>query len=142
MRWNNNKQIENQGLLHVSRIINTSGCILNKIDGSNDIGLDAYLEFTENESVTGLCIGVQVKSGDSYQTSDKRFAKFDSNKSHFTYWKSHSLPIAIIIYIPNDDKAYWIDITKYITQNPETLKQDYHSVKIDKASVFDDKLFF
>lgn len=141
INWKEIKKTENQGILFVGQVINYHNCILNKIDGSNDIGLDGYLEFIEKEAATGLCIGIQVKSGDSYQTPNRSCALIKADKPHFEYWANHTLPIAGIVYIPMDHKAYWIDLTEYLNKNKHLLETGPYNIKIDKNSVFDEKSF-
>jgi hypothetical protein len=140
-KWKNTKTTENVGLLFIAEVINNSKCILNKIDGSNDIGLDAYLEFVERESATGLCIGIQVKSGNSYQTSDKSQAVFKADKEHFEYWQSHTLPIAGLVYIPEDNNVYWVDITEYLNNDPNIVISGPYNIKVSKESVFNHQFF-
>jgi hypothetical protein len=65
-KWKKTKRTENEGKLHVAKLLNDFNCIFNKVDGSNDIGLDGYDAFIDKESATGLCIGIQIKSGNSY----------------------------------------------------------------------------
>lgn len=55
-KWKNNKVTENLGVLFVQNVITECKGIFNKVDGSNDVGIDGYLEFVQNESVTGLCV--------------------------------------------------------------------------------------
>ena len=140
-KWKKSKQTENSGLLYVASVVNECNCILNKVDGSNDIGLDGYLEFVERESVTGLCIGLQVKSGDSYQNQGHKFANIKGDKDHFIYWSEHTLPIAGITFIPEDNKAYWIDITKFLKDNPSVIKDGPYTIPVNKDSVFDASTF-
>lgn len=140
-KWKKTKQTENKGLIVVADIINNSNCILNKIDGSNDIGLDGYLEFVEKESTTGFCVGIQVKSGGSYQTSNRKFALLKSDKAHFEYRKNHSLPVVGIVYIPEDEKAYWIDIAEYLSFNANIILDGPYDIKISKNQIFDEKTF-
>ncbi len=135
-KWKNTKRTENQGLIFVSQVINFHNCILNNVDGSKDIGLDGYLEFIEKEAATGLCIGIQVKSGNSYQTNDKSCALIKADKAHFEYWGSHSLPVAGLIYIPEDNKAYWIDITEHLSINRHLIENGPFNIKVDKTFEF------
>jgi hypothetical protein len=128
-------------LIVVADVINNSNCIFNKIDGSNDVGLDGYLEFVEEESTTGFCIGIQVKSGNSYQTSNKKFALLKSDKAHFEYWGSHSLPVVGIVYVPEDKIAYWVDVTEYLSSNHSITFEGPYDIKVDKNKIFDEKSF-
>ncbi|WP_437918754.1 DUF4365 domain-containing protein [Sphingobacterium sp. LRF_L2] len=126
------KRTEFLGVNHIAQLVNHSNCIFNKIDESNDQGLDAYIEFIENESATGLCIGVQIKSGDSYQSSDKRHAVITADFNHFEYWKNHILPLAGIVYIPEDDSAYWVDLSDHLKDND--LSGPY-TVRLSKENI-------
>jgi hypothetical protein len=134
--WKHNKKVENEGILHVAKVINDCGCIFNKIDGSNDIGLDGFVEFVEAEKATGLCIGVQIKAGQSFQSQNKKFAVIKGDKPHFEYWKIFILPIAGIVYVPEDGKAYWIDLTEQLNNNP-LLENSSYNLSIDKTAVFE-----
>ena len=60
-----------------------------------------------------------------------------SDKPHFEYWKNHSLPIAGLVYIPSEKKAYWVDITKFLQEQPSSIEKGPYTIKFDKAHVFD-----
>ena len=132
-KWKHNKTAEFLGIDYTSQVINKAHSIFNKVDGSNDIGLDGYVEFVDNESATGLCIGVQIKSGNSYQNKNKDYAIITADFNHFEYWKSHILPLAGIVYIPEDDLAYWIDLTAYLRD--DNLTGPY-TIRISKKNTF------
>jgi hypothetical protein len=129
MKWKDNKVTELKGVNHIATIINDSSCIFNKIDGTNDVGIDGYIEFTENQSTTGLCIGVQIKSGDSNWNNGRIHLK--SSKEHFSYWSNHILPICGVVYIPSLHKAYWVDITAYIKDNSHVLNEGPYQISVD-----------
>lgn len=138
-KWKHNKIVETEGLLFVQEVFN-GHYIFNKIDGSNDVGLDGYLEYVVGGHASGVCIAVQVKSGNSYQGAKGKFVQIKSDASHFQYWSKHSLPVAIIVYIPEDGKAYWMDITKYLRNNPHVQANGPFTIKIDKTSIFNKDL--
>jgi len=134
MKWKGNKITELKGINHIATIVNNAGCIFNKVDGTNDVGIDGYIEFIENKSTTGLCIGIQVKSGDSNTTNGKIHLK--SNKEHFIYWQNHILPICGVVYIPSHDRAYWVDIKSYIEESPHTLDEGPYRITLDTTQEF------
>lgn len=140
-KWKNNKITEYAGILYVQNVINECKGIFNKIDGSNDIGLDGYLEFVQNEFATGLCVGVQIKSGNSFQNKERDYSIIKSDKAHFAYWKSHTLPIAGIVYVPADGLAYWIDITEFLKGFPQLIDKGPYSIRIKKDQIFDKDSF-
>jgi hypothetical protein len=139
MKWGSNKITENQGLIHVMKVVNDAGSIFTKIDGSNDIGLDGQIEIVRNGSATGFWIGVQIKSGDSNKLKSKIILK--SDKEHFEYWQHHTLPIAGIVYIPEDELAYWVDITGYLNENEQLIQTGPYNIPIHVSSIFSQDSF-
>ncbi|MCR6637436.1 MAG: DUF4365 domain-containing protein [Sporocytophaga sp.] len=139
--WTTNKTIEFKGVNFVSTIVNDSGCIFDKRDGSTDVGIDGYIEFVENQRPTGLTIGVQIKSGDSNLSADSSKIYFKSDQSHFAYWNSCVLDIVGIVYIPSENQAYWINIKAYLEANPAIIKRGPFQIPIDKSNIFSVKTF-
>ena len=61
---------EREGVNYLRNLVERANCIFHEIHRENDFGNDAIVEFVENESVKGVCVAVQVKSGNSYCTKD------------------------------------------------------------------------
>lgn len=141
IKWSETKKIEIQGLNYVQRVVNDVGCIFNKVDGTNDVGLDGYIEFTHENSPTGLCIGIQVKAGNSNVSASGSTVTIKADRNHFEYWHNHILPIIAVVYIPKNEKAYWIDITQYIVNDEDVIERGPYSIKINQANVFDSNNF-
>lgn len=134
MKWKNNKVVENKGVNFVGEIVNDSNSIFNKVDGSNDVGLDGYIEFVENENVTGLCIGVQIKAGDSNLGKNEENVYLKTDREHFEYWQSHILPIVGVVYIPKEKKGFWIDITQYLKENTTVIEDGPYNIKLNREN--------
>lgn len=141
IQWPNNKKTEIQGLNYVQRVVNDAGSIFNKIDGTTDIGLDGYIEFIKDNHPTGLCIGVQIKSGNSNISGIDKEVSLKADKNHFEYWYNHILPVVAIVYIPQNEQAYWIDISQYLADEEEKIENGPFTIKIDKENIFDVKTF-
>lgn len=116
----------------MDNILNEYKCIFNKVDGSNDVGIDAYIEFVENKGVTGLCIGVQIKAGNSNLSTNGENIYLKSDKKHFEYWQSHILPIIGVVYIPEEKKAFWVDITQYLKDNEIVIEEGPYNIKLTR----------
>lgn len=137
IQWGENKRTEIQGLTYVQKIVNDAGCIFNKIDGSTDIGLDGYIEFIRDNHPSGLCIGVQIKAGNSNLSGANNEISLKADKNHFEYWYNHILPIIGIVYIPQYEQAYWVDISQYLADDEEKIDKGPYTIKIDKGNIFD-----
>jgi hypothetical protein len=118
------------GVHHVAKITSAANCIFHPIAQENDLGLDAYIEFIVDQEATGCCIGVQIKSGESYVRRDQ--FTMPCTKSHNAYWRSHVLPIAGILYDPKTESARWVDITECLKN-----RNDGESFSLTAHAVFD-----
>ncbi len=136
IQWSDTKKTEIQGLNYAQLIINDAGSIFNKVDGTNDIGLDGYIEFVQAKSPTGLCIGVQIKAGNSNVSEKTETISFKTDRNHFEYWYNHILPVIAIVYIPKVHIAYWIDLTQYLTDNEEVIDNGPFVVHVPKDNIF------
>lgn len=116
------------GINSIRTLIEKNNDIFQEIDLENDVGNDAYIEFIMNEETTGCCIVSQIKSGKSYINS-KGEHFFQSDKEHFEYWNSHLLPVCAFVHNPENDTTKWIDITKYLTENPYLIENGPYSLK-------------
>ena len=104
------------GINYVRNIIESKNCIFNEIHQENDVGIDAIVELVKEESPTGNCLALQVKSGLSYFDSNKNECLIPI-KAHLEYWENYALHVFGIVYVPTHEKAYWVDIKKYINKN-------------------------
>jgi hypothetical protein len=73
----------------------------------SDYGIDAQVEIWENEKFRKL-IALQIKSGPSYfaRKRDSNVVFRDTIK-HLNYWLTQPIPVFLILYSPDDDKAIW-----------------------------------
>ncbi|MBJ8009717.1 DUF4365 domain-containing protein [Bacillus cereus] len=82
----------------------------------SDLGIDGYVEVLDNiDHPTGQSFGVQCKSGSShfkmFKEDDKLYLSFDTK--HFNYWKSHTLPIIIMMNVEGEISGkYWAYFTE------------------------------
>lgn len=132
---------ERDGVNHVSRVVEGHNSIFHEIDQRNDMGLDGYIEFLTGEDATGCCIGVQIKSGASYVRREKQEFVLQADRDHFRYWQSHSLPIAAILYDPEQGKGAWCDITAHLAAHPERVAQGPYSIHVPFAQEFERATF-
>ncbi|MGE0638235.1 MAG: DUF4365 domain-containing protein [Bacteroidia bacterium] len=120
MKWKKNKTTENQGILYVRNQVNEQGSIYRTVHQETDIGIDGFIELVASEEATGLLIGIQIKSGDSYLNSKKNGFELPIDIDHLNYWKNYHLPVYLIMYSPSLDKAAYVSIKAFIEQ------EEYH----------------
>lgn len=119
------------GVNFVRGLVERQNSTLQEIDLHNDLGNDAYVEFVVEESATGCCVALQIKSGVSYRSGPDRYA-FQSDRDHFVYWASHTLPILAVIFDPEREKAVWVDITDYLRSNPSVVNEGPYRIYADR----------
>ncbi|OQY00694.1 MAG: hypothetical protein B6I26_07075 [Desulfobacteraceae bacterium 4572_130] len=88
------------------------------------------MELVDRESVTGKCLLIQIKSGKSYNT--KSSCKISSSKDHFTYWNNHKLPVVGIVYDPEENCGYWINISSFLKRNRSLVENGPYQITFPK----------
>lgn len=116
-----------EGINFVRALVERHNSTFQEIDLQNDIGNDAYVEFVVEENATGCCIALQIKSGLSYRVAPNKYA-FQSNRDHFEYWSSHTLPVLAVIFDPEVQKAAWVDITEHLRQRPSLITDGPYTI--------------
>ena len=119
-----------EGINHVRALIERNNSTFQEIELHNDLGNDAYLEFVLEESATGCCVALQIKSGESYRSDSGRY-RFQSDRDHFEYWFSHTLPVLAIIFDPETKIAFWTDISAHLRQDPSVIPNGPYSIYAD-----------
>jgi hypothetical protein len=107
-----------KGINFIRTIVEDSGCLFHKIEQENDLGIDCLIEFINDEKPAHKSLAVQVKSGQSYynKASNECLIPVDS---HYEYWVNYPLAVCGIVYVPELDKGFWINIKTYLKNNPD-----------------------
>ncbi|MCX5870300.1 MAG: DUF4365 domain-containing protein [Deltaproteobacteria bacterium] len=126
-----------KGINFVRTAVEEAGSLFHKIEGENDLGIDALIELIREETPLNRQIAVQIKSGASYYNSagEECLIPIDS---HRNYWLHHPLPVLGIVFVPSLGKAHWIDIKSYLQDNPEKSVIRYQT---SEANCFDSSTF-
>ncbi len=119
------------GVNFVRTLVERSNSTFQEIDLQNDLGNDAYVEFVVAESATGCCVALQIKSGVSYRIASGRYA-FGSDRSHFEYWASHTLPVLAVVFDPERNVAFWADITEHLRVEPSVIPEGPYTISVDR----------
>jgi hypothetical protein len=129
-----------EGVNAAQAFFEKSNCIFQVVAHQNDFGKDAYIDLARHGSVTSLCVAVQIKSGESYRTTQGDY--FIPVEQHAENWRHSTVPVFGVIYDPGDQILRWVDLTAYLRMHPqqnaatvpvlreailneETLRQDF-----------------
>ncbi|MFD2742892.1 MULTISPECIES: DUF4365 domain-containing protein [Sphingobacterium] len=109
----------------------------------NDFGIDGFIELTKYDVTlkiyvpTGKLFGIQVKSGKSYfKEKSNNSLTYRGSKKHVDYWKNYSIPVFVIIYDKELNRAYWQNVnssTIILTSKSFKLKIPLQNI-VDKKS--------
>jgi hypothetical protein len=111
------------GVNAVSQVVNDEmKLIFKRNDAEYDFGIDGYIEIvTEEGSVTGQIIGVQIKCGDSFfKTKTKTGFTFYGDNKHLGYYGNVPFPIIIVICDPQTRYCYWQEFSLEKTEQTKT----------------------
>ncbi|TND52449.1 hypothetical protein CF123_16500 [Aeromonas veronii] len=105
--------ISRAGVHYAGYVFSTEGIIFRETS-STDVGIDGQLELVSDDgTATGMLIGVQVKSGDSFVDNTSGIFSFKASKAHFEYWQRLRIPAIGVVYSPTLRKTSWFDLTKH-----------------------------
>lgn len=127
-----------EGINYVRSVVERHNSTFQEIDLHNDLGNDAYVEFVVEESATGCCVVLQIKSGQSYALASGKHS-FQSDRAHFEYWASHTLPVLAVVFDPETQTALWADITEYLREEPAVIATGPYSISAERE--FSDRTF-
>ena len=101
---------ERDGVNFVRSVVEGANCIFHEIHRDNDYGNDAFLEIVDDECVTGICVVLQIKSGQSYCLAES--CSIPTTPKQRNYWSGHKLPVVGVVYDPSEEVGYWVDISR------------------------------
>jgi len=60
---------------------------------------------------------------------------YSASARHIKYWTDFSLPVILVIYSPQQSKAWWCDVKEYFSRHPKKLDGSGHVIRIPSTSV-------
>lgn len=120
-----------EGINFVRSVVENSGSLFIKIEQENDLGVDGILEFIRDEKPLNKQIAVQIKSGASYYSGETRECAFPIG-THRDYWLHHPLLVFGLVYVPSLKTAYWINIKRFLKDNPSASTVRFLATKANK----------
>jgi hypothetical protein len=73
-----------------------------------DYGIDVLVETALDGVPNGRMLALQVKSGTShFDRRTETHVTYPCSDRHVKYWLGHSLPVAVVLYEPENKIAYW-----------------------------------
>ncbi|MDX7859099.1 DUF4365 domain-containing protein [Aeromonas caviae] len=126
-----------KGINFIRSAVEDAGSLFHKIEGENDLGIDALIELIRDEVPLNHQIAVQIKSGASYYNSAGEECLIPV-EGHREYWLHHPLPFLGIVFVPSLGRAHWIDIKTYLKENPGKAVIRYQT---SEANRFDSSTF-
>jgi hypothetical protein len=141
------KETEWKGLDRISAVVHGMRCIWREQE-KDDIGIDGEIELCversdgEGRVGTGKIVKVQSKSGSSYITKNTTGSfELQTRRSDLEYWQSLNVPVIAIVYHPDDDRLYWVDVKAQIAARDDVFTPPYR-LRFDKiADVFDNTAY-
>lgn len=109
------------GVNFIRSITDENKCYFNEVKQENDVGIDAFIEFTKNGENDGKCIAVQIKTGAAYFNKSKSLGNIPIG-NHYHYWKRHTLPVYGIVYDNELNIAYWVSISDYLKSYSQEIE--------------------
>lgn len=120
MEINEKLQIAKQGVNLIRTIADENNCFFHEIQQENDVGIDAIIELSQHNHLTGTNIAVQIKTGNSYIDKENSTCSFPIGR-HASYWMSHDLPVYGLVCDLERRSFYFVDIKSYLLCHKEDI---------------------
>lgn len=129
--------IERMGVHRIGEIAEKSGWLFRE-QLTNDIGIDAHIEFIDSSNKPKQLIALQIKSGSSwFSEKTKDYVVFrDIDERQYSYWTMNSLPCIIILYNPNDNACIWQELSNKTIEKTKNGNGKGYFVKIPLNQIF------
>lgn len=104
----------------------------------DDIGIDVYMEITEDTGEPKQLIALQIKSGSSWfkEQKDECVVFRNINERQYKYWTMNSLPCIIVLYNPEDNMCIWQKLTTETIQRTHDGEGKGFFVKVPINQIF------
>lgn len=131
--------IEDLGFNHVERQVILTGCIIKRY--FKDYGYDGEIQtFDENGLYETGYVLFQLKSTDFPKLNRTgKILLFDLSKRDLELWLYEDVPVVLILYCGNWDKAYFVELSNYFNKNKIDLKEvrKFVRIQIPIQNIFD-----
>lgn len=98
-----------------------------------DMGIDAQIELVQEGNPTGKLVAVQIKTGPSHVRETDSAYVFRGRLTHLEYWTNHSLPVLLVLHLPETGATFWVDVhAERITRTGKSW-----TIEIPKANRFE-----
>jgi len=99
---------ERKGVNFIRKLFEDANCVFKEVNKEHDYGHDAFVLLVDGEKVTPREIALQIKSGSSYCRAET--CSFSTTADQLEFWRQHPLRTLGVIFDPNENCAYWIDL--------------------------------
>lgn len=108
-RYHPNKSKEKAGLRAVATVIEDGfGWSFRETDLADDYGVDAFADCVVDGNVTGKCLALQIKCGDSHFTARGEDGfYFVGEMKHLNYYGNMAMPVIIVVCDASAKHAWW-----------------------------------
>lgn len=108
MRFDAHAAVADEGVASVGLMVNKRLRWIFREIAKRDLGIDAQVEVCEDGRSTSRLLALQIKSSSSYFGEQTRNAiVYRGTEDHLEYFLAHSLPALLVLYDPDQEKAYW-----------------------------------
>lgn len=107
-------EMSREGIRAVVDFFEKNSHVIQEVPQQYDFGRDCFVDLVEEGRVTGITIGLQVRSGESFRTSSGDYSI--AVNSHGDMWRNCTVPFFGVVYDPSSKGLYWADITRLLAE--------------------------
>lgn len=106
-----------------------------------DIGIDAQMEYVDENGESRRLIALQIKSGSSYfkEIKDNAVIFRECNERQVNYWTRNTLPCILVLYNDQDGTCIWQKLTSETIKRTKDGKGSGFFIRVPLTQVFLDE---
>lgn len=122
--------IADLGENHLERKVLLRGHLLRRPE--RDYGVDATMfHFAENGEIENGEVRFQLKSTDELKIIKRGTTiSYPIKTGDLHYWSLELYPFMLIVFDAANEKAFWLDVQRYVRENPDALNPDNQTVNV------------
>jgi hypothetical protein len=131
----NAQGIARLGINYIANVVTKMGYIWRE-SSSQDVGFHGEIEIVIDNQATAQFIKVHLKSGRSYfKNNTTESFNYYLDTKHLLYFQRSSTPVILVLYDPESDIAYWMDIKTYIHNSTFNINTSLsYKIKFNKLT--------
>lgn len=99
------------GYRRLEAVLEAANIVIQRVEGENDIGRDAFVDIVDGTDVMGGVVCIQIKSGRASYFHNGTWM-IPGKPADFTLWRESTVPFFGVVHDDETDALRWVDLSE------------------------------